>query len=679
MNGKSFIALKAATVPTFSGYDPRISYPAYKGMYDQYGIDKILLAQPMSFGAMPLYPGQHPLLKQDSNGKYIFKDQPLHVPKGMSFVEYLTNLGNKVYAQQGGTGTPSADQAETAVLKWAEELTGVNAATIKNLANAIANAGDVFIENGNNGGQKTNNGMHNVWLTISLSAMCGHVTKLGGNLGVNSSDGMFNPVSFAGGNTYPDLGAANKNKYPFIAVDSNGFVNLVATGRDSRSADEFYMDNLSIYGIDLKDKINPKLEVDMVFGGYHITNSFNTCPNTNKAVNIFTQKKADGTYRIKYYVLYEQFMTPTAAYADVILPACSHHEKPFFTSGEATYYQNKLIDPMYDTKGDVDIDELLAKKLNDLGISVSYTKNGKTDEELLKDAWDTYATVDPSMEKPSFDKVKEMGYVQTSVTDASNPMAGMLPALLYLGVETGKIQFFSPFYFYRDKWDLDLSTFSNPVGPTDCNDPIDFTDTTKVSGKYRVAPKVQYIVPYEGYEQIKDGPKVGVSGRTYSMQFTTKHARNRAHTVYDNVALIKDQFDYPKRATMNPVDAAKRGIREGDKVYIYNDWGCMHVAVTLSERVNQGVVDLPHGVWYRAGNETYIAYYDVDLGNSKGQVQFNGKTYYKYEIPIDIGGSENGLTHDKNANCPRDPWCGQVGNNHFNGNICEISKTKPAN
>jgi len=102
----------------------------------------------------------------------------------MSFVEYLTNLGNKVYVQQGGTGTPTANQAEAAVLKWAEELTGVSAATIKNLANAIANAGDVFIENGNNGGQKTNNGMHNVWLTISLSAMCGHVTKLGGNLGV---------------------------------------------------------------------------------------------------------------------------------------------------------------------------------------------------------------------------------------------------------------------------------------------------------------------------------------------------------------------------------------------------------------------------------------------------------------------------------------------------------------
>jgi len=49
--------------------DPRISYPAYAGMYDQYGIDKILLAQPMSFGAMPLYTGQHPLLKTDSDGK----------------------------------------------------------------------------------------------------------------------------------------------------------------------------------------------------------------------------------------------------------------------------------------------------------------------------------------------------------------------------------------------------------------------------------------------------------------------------------------------------------------------------------------------------------------------------------------------------------------------------------
>ena len=233
--------------------------------------------------------------------------------------------------------------------------------------------------------------------------------------------------------------------------------------------------------------------------------------------------------------------------------------------------------------------------------------------------------------------------------------------------ESGKIQFFSPFYFYRNNNFAEGKSLDGglPEAPNEN------------SGAYRVIPKAQYVEPYEGYEKILKKENTGARGVPYTLQFTTKHARNRAHTVYDNVSMIKDQFDYPKRAIMHPVDAAKRGINDGDFVYIYNDWGCMNVRVEISNRQNQGVVDLPHGVWYRPGKETFTAWYDIDLGNAEGTKEVNGKTYYKYTMPVDVGGCENGLTHDKNADCPRDPLCGQVGNNHFNGNLCEVSKVKP--
>jgi anaerobic dimethyl sulfoxide reductase subunit A len=199
--------------------------------------------------------------------------------------------------------------------------------------------------------------------------------------------------------------------------------------------------------------------------------------------------------------------------------------------------------------------------------------------------------------------------------------------------------------------------------------------------------------PFEGYDKILKNQNVGVKGIAYPLQFTTKHARNRAHTVYDNVSMIRDQFDYPKRGSMNPVDAAKRGISDGDTVYIYNDWGCMKVKVSISNRTGEGVVELPHGVWYRAStdaNDTYEAWYDLDMGNSVGSktasvTEFDNsgkpvqvtKTFYKYVTKIDVGGCENVLTHDKDQG-PRDPLCGQIGNNHFNGNLCEVSTIKPA-
>lgn len=585
----------------------------------------------------PLTKEQHPYADEGLVGKDV------HVPAGMSFVEYLDGLGVEKAASLGIV------DKEDAVVTWASQLSGVEKSTIINFAQAFAQAGDVFLENGNNGGQKTNNGMHNVWMMICLAAMCGHTVKQGGNLGVNSSDGESNPVSFPGGLTYPELGSGTT--YPFIAVDANKFVDLVVTGRDGRTAEQFYNDTKSIYGVDLGSPAEAKLEVDMVLGSYHITNSFNTCPNTNKAVNIFTQKNGSG-YKIKHYVIYEQYMTPTAAYADVILPACSHHEKPFFTSGQGTYYQNKLIEPMYDTKSDVDIDILLAEKLNSRGITVSYSRNGKTDEELCAEAWETASVTD--IAKPTFAELKEQGVVQKEVSgNLANPMVGLMGYLPYT-TETGKIQFFSPFYYYRDFCDLD-----NQIG------------------SFRVMPRAMYIEPYEGYEKIMRSDNVGVKGKEYPLQFTTKHARNRVHTVYDNVSMIRDQFDYPKRAIMSVADASNRGIKDGDMVYIYNDWGCLKVRVGISPTIREGVVSLPHGVWYRKGSETYEAWYDIDLGDAVDSTVVNGTTYYKHIVSVDIGGCENTLTHDKDYGSPKDPLCGQVGDNHFNGNLCEVSKNHP--
>ncbi len=49
---------------------------------------------------------------------------------------------------------------------------------------------------------------------------------------------------------------------------------------------------------------------------------------------------------------------------------------------------------------------------------------------------------------------------------------------------------------------------------------------------------------------------------------------------------------------MNPADAAKRGISDGDVVRVYNDRGACLAGVALDDGVMPGVVQLATGAWY---------------------------------------------------------------------------------
>lgn len=51
-------------------------------------------------------------------------------------------------------------------------------------------------------------------------------------------------------------------------------------------------------------------------------------------------------------------------------------------------------------------------------------------------------------------------------------------------------------------------------------------------------------------------------------------------------------------ATMHPDDAAKHRIAEGDIIQLSNDRGACLAAVTLTERIRRGVIQLPTGAWY---------------------------------------------------------------------------------
>ena len=49
---------------------------------------------------------------------------------------------------------------------------------------------------------------------------------------------------------------------------------------------------------------------------------------------------------------------------------------------------------------------------------------------------------------------------------------------------------------------------------------------------------------------------------------------------------------------MHPVDAASRGIADGDIIRLFNDRGACLASVSLTDGIRPGVVQLPTGAWY---------------------------------------------------------------------------------
>ena len=87
-------------------------------------------------------------------------------------------------------------------------------------------------------------------------------------------------------------------------------------------------------------------------------NFLNQCANSNRIRDeIFPN--------LDFIAMADLFMTPTARYADILMPACSFLEFSDLIMGPHPYLQlqRKVIEPLYESKSDVDIASGLARKM----------------------------------------------------------------------------------------------------------------------------------------------------------------------------------------------------------------------------------------------------------------------------------------------------------------------------
>jgi anaerobic dimethyl sulfoxide reductase subunit A len=273
------------------------------------------------------------------------------------------------------------------------------------------------------------------------------------------------------------------------------------------------------------------------------------CNLLNQLLNL--NKGLDALRIPEFIVVHELFLTPTARFADLILPVAHFFERedigqPWGSMSSGFIPMNKVIEPAGEAKSDLAIFAELAERL---GLS-GYRE--KPDEEWLKE----FLAATPGM--PGYEAWKEKSFFHAEHEkpwvafrkEIENPRQHPFPT------PSGKIEIYSQ----------KLADMQNPLIP----------------------PIPKYLEPWEG-------PRDPLATK-YPLQLISPHSRGRANSMFDNILRLKPLQDLT--VWLNLENARARGVRDGDRVRVYNDRGQLITLAKVTDQIMPGVVSLEAGGWY---------------------------------------------------------------------------------
>ena len=273
------------------------------------------------------------------------------------------------------------------------------------------------------------------------------------------------------------------------------------------------------------------------------TNRLNQYGNVNKGIKALKS--------LDFIVIYEQFMTPTAQLADIVLPVNTFMERndiavPWL--GSPYYiYLNKAIDSLYESKSDLEVCKELSKRL---GIKQSLLD--LPEDQILR------LFTAPRKDIKSYNKMKRDGYYKVKVEEPYVAFKAQIEDLENNPFPTlsGKIEIYCEH----------MAEKNNPLMPP--------------------------IPTYLSHEEHYDSPKAN----KYPLQLLTPHNKRRTHSTLHNIPWL--EAVEPHTVWINPTDASRRNIDTGDLVDIFNERGRIRIPANVTERIIPGVVCIHQGAWY---------------------------------------------------------------------------------
>lgn len=424
--------------------------------------------------------------------------------------------------------------------EWAARITGVPAQTITQLAREIGNAKPVAINQGW-GPQRHANGENQARAIFTLAAMCGDIGVPGGGTGGReASYGL-------------------SMEYPFNTNTENPVETSISVFGWTDAVDHGAEMTKNRDGVRGKDKLDVPIKMIWQYAGNALTNQ-------HADINRTTELLRDDT-KAELIVVSDIQMTVSARYADYVLPDCSTSEQEDViqegSSGNMGYsiLASQAIKPLYDCRPIYDVIADLADRF---GVRDQFT------EGLTQQQW-VERTITESQKEvdglPDYQTLKEMGVWKT-VGESVIPLKEFRddPVANKLDTPSGKIEIYSSrIAELAEQWEL-------PEGD-------------------KLTPLPEYVATWEGAEEAKKNEK-------YPLQCIGHHMKGRTHSSYGNVDWLRDDA-HPQTAWINPIDAKKRGIKNYDKIAVFNDRGRIHTTARVTPRIAPGVVSVPQGSWYK--------------------------------------------------------------------------------
>lgn len=441
-----------------------------------------------------------------------------HMPEGISGNEsYEAYLFGK---KDGICKTP----------QWAEAITGVPSEKIIKFAREYAGTKPACLLTGL-GPQRTGNGEQTTRSLALLACITGNVGISGGSSGVH--------------------GNAAGPKAPAFPVSQNPFPGKIPSFLWTKATTHGIEMNLSDDGLKGIERLDSNIKMIVSLAGNTLINQHSDINNTVRILQ--------DTKKCEFILCSDVFMTPSAKFADILLPAPSFLEDenivvPWGGIGDYLLYQNRVIKPLFESRFEYDFLQKLADRLD---IGEQFRAGCLNYQDWLPELYKDVRAQESQL--PEFDVFqKDGGYYYKNR---------------------------KPYIAYKKQIDdFDNNPFKTPSGKIEI-----FSKAIYDLNKPDEIPAIPCYVPCSNGPGDKNIEK-------YPLQLIGWHSKSRCHSIHDQNRWGEEAD--PHQLWMHPFDANQRSIANGDIVEIFNNRGKTQIKVLITERIVKGAVAMAQGAWY---------------------------------------------------------------------------------